>query len=152
MGEQQVAVYTEKIRFLAQHLREAPKEIKNRIKLITLVTKRRKLMDSLASRDLDKYLAIREKLKIRHVYRLESLIGRLPSYLWAIRWKKAAPGAKRLNKMKKSQRLYSKRVATMVRKGVTGYKLLDARKKARFWRYQAGTEEEVYFSLKGKDC
>lgn len=68
--EVQIAIATEKIRNMILHMREFRKDYRCRLKLTSLVCARRRMLDKLASRNLDSYMKIREELKIRHVYRI----------------------------------------------------------------------------------
>ena len=88
----QTAIATEKIRNMILHMREFRRDYKCRLKLVSLVCARRRMLDKLAARDLDSYMKIREELKIRHVYRIEALKHRLGAYVYlGIAWKVILP-------------------------------------------------------------
>lgn len=115
--EVQIAVKTEKIRNMVLHMRENTHDYTSRIRLVSLVASRRRLLDKLAWKDLDSYLKIRSELKIRHVYRMEALIGRLPEYKYGIQNRLSAPGRKVLNRLKKAKRRLTNRLANQLKKG-----------------------------------
>ena len=83
--EVQIAIATEKIRNMILHMREFRKDYRCRLKLTSLVCARRRMLDKLASKNLDSYMKIREELKIRHVYRIEALKNRLGAYMYPIK-------------------------------------------------------------------
>ena len=63
--EGQVALFTYRINSLSQHLRENKKDHSCRRSLLTLVGKRKRLLKYLASKDIQKYRDLIEKLGIR---------------------------------------------------------------------------------------
>ena len=63
--EGQVALFTFRINSLSQHLRENKKDHSCRRSLLTLVGKRKRLLKYLASKDIQKYRDLIEKLGIR---------------------------------------------------------------------------------------
>mmetsp|Transcript_28576 Transcript_28576/g.62346 ORF Transcript_28576/g.62346 Transcript_28576/m.62346 type:complete len:380 (+) Transcript_28576:65-1204(+) len=148
--EVQIAVATEKIRIMVLHLRENQKDFKCRLKLIQLVAMRRRMLDKLSWKDLDSYLKLREALKIRHVYRMEALIGRLPAYKFAIRDRKAAPGRKTLMRLKKTKRLLERRLATQTRQGRPTMTLNRTMSKIRGRRWSSSAYDDVSFMQAGK--
>jgi len=65
-SEVQVAVLTEDIKYLTEHLRANKRDHSTRRGLIAKVTKRRKLLDYMKRKDTSKYESIVTELKIRH--------------------------------------------------------------------------------------
>ena len=63
--EVQVALLTERINSLTEHLRNQPKDYSSRRGLLRLVGQRRNFMKYLKKRDIDLYGSISEKLQIR---------------------------------------------------------------------------------------
>lgn len=63
--EAQVALFTQKIQHLTEHLKENKKDLVTERSLVRLVGKRRKLLDYLKEKDIDRYRTIIKKLKIR---------------------------------------------------------------------------------------
>ena len=63
--EVQIAVLTERIKYLTEHLKEHKKDHHSRRGLLKLVGKRRGLLNYLASKDIERYRAIIAKLGIR---------------------------------------------------------------------------------------
>ncbi len=63
--EGQVALFTFRIKSLSDHLQSNHKDHSSRRTLLGLVGKRKRLLDYLAKRDIMKYRALIEKLKIR---------------------------------------------------------------------------------------
>ena len=63
--EAQVALFTYRIKSLSDHLRENKKDHSCRKALLTLVGKRRRLLNYLASKDINAYRELIEKLGIR---------------------------------------------------------------------------------------
>jgi len=63
--EVQVALLTERINSLTEHLRNQPKDYSSRRGLLRLVGQRRNFMNYLKKRDVDMYGSISEKLQIR---------------------------------------------------------------------------------------
>ncbi len=63
--EVQVAILTERINHLTEHLKVHQKDHHSRRGLLTMVGKRRGLLDYLTKIDIERYRAIIEKLNIR---------------------------------------------------------------------------------------
>ena len=63
--EVQVAILTARIQQLTEHLREHPHDFHSRRGLLKMVGKRRKMLDCLAKKDVNRYRAIIAKLGIR---------------------------------------------------------------------------------------
>ncbi len=61
----QVAVMTERIAQLTEHLREHPKDHNSRRGLLKLVAKRRKLLDYVMGKSVDRYRNLIEALNLR---------------------------------------------------------------------------------------
>ena len=61
----QVAILTERIRQLTEHLKQHPKDDHSRLGMYKMVGKRRRLLDYLAKKDIERYRAIIAKLGIR---------------------------------------------------------------------------------------
>ena len=64
-SEIQIALLTERINELTEHLKVHKKDNHSRRGLLQMVGKRRNLLNYLAKKDLDKYREITEKLNIR---------------------------------------------------------------------------------------
>ena len=63
--EVQVAILTERIRQLTEHLKVHPNDKHSRLGMYKMVGKRRRLLDYLAKKDIERYRAIIAKLNIR---------------------------------------------------------------------------------------
>lgn len=63
--EVQVALLTEKIKRLANHLKTHKKDFHSRKGLLAMVGKRRRLLNYLSKRDSDRYRKIINKLKLK---------------------------------------------------------------------------------------
>ena len=63
--EVQIAVLTERIRELTEHMKKNPKDFHSNRGLLKMVGKRRGLLDYLKETDIDKYRALIEQLGIR---------------------------------------------------------------------------------------
>jgi len=63
--EVQIAILTEKIKKLSDHLREHKKDHSSRRGLLKMVGRRRKLLNYLKEKDYDKYLQLIESLNLR---------------------------------------------------------------------------------------
>jgi small subunit ribosomal protein S15 len=63
--EVQIALFTERINNLTEHLKVHSKDHSTRLGLLKLVGKRRSLLDYLKRVDIERYRAIIEKLNIR---------------------------------------------------------------------------------------
>lgn len=61
----QVAILTERINYLVEHLKEHKKDHHTRRGLLILVNRRKKLLKYLLSKDYDKYLKLCKKLKLK---------------------------------------------------------------------------------------
>ena len=64
-SEGQVALFTYRIKHLTEHLKQNKKDHKTERSLILLVGKRRKLLDYLKHKDIERYRAIVKKLGLR---------------------------------------------------------------------------------------
>ena len=63
--EAQIAIFTERIRNITNHLKQNKKDHSGRRGLVILVSKRRRLLDYLRKTNFDSYKNILEQLKIR---------------------------------------------------------------------------------------
>lgn len=63
--EAQIALFTEKIDHLSKHLKENQKDFNTEKSLVTVVGKRRKLLDYLKAKDIVKYRELIKELSIR---------------------------------------------------------------------------------------
>lgn len=63
--EAQVALFTKRIAYLTEHLKLNKKDNSSRRGLLKLVGKRRRLLDYLAKKDINRYRAIIKELGIR---------------------------------------------------------------------------------------
>ena len=63
--EVQIAVLSERIKYLTEHLKEHKKDHHSRRGLLKMVSRRRKLLDYLKGRDLAAYKALIEALNLR---------------------------------------------------------------------------------------
>ena len=63
--EVQIAVLTERIKYLTEHLKEHKKDHHSRRGLLKMVGNRRNLLSYLTKKDINRYRAIIEKLGIR---------------------------------------------------------------------------------------
>jgi small subunit ribosomal protein S15 len=63
--EGQVALFTYRIQSLSDHLKDNKKDHSSRRALLALVGKRKRLLNYLASKDINRYREIIEKLNIR---------------------------------------------------------------------------------------
>ena len=64
-SEVQIAVLTERIKYLTEHLKEHKKDHHSRRGLLKMVGKRRNLLAYLKSKDVERYRALIEKLGLR---------------------------------------------------------------------------------------
>ncbi len=64
-AEGQIAMFTQRITFLTDHLQRAKKDFSTQRSLIGLVGKRRRLLDYLQKIDIERYRKIIGELKIR---------------------------------------------------------------------------------------
>ena len=63
--EVQIAILTERIRQLTEHLKQHPNDDHSRLGMYKMVGKRRRLLDYLIKTDIERYRAIIAKLGIR---------------------------------------------------------------------------------------
>jgi len=63
--EVQVALLTERIRYLTEHFKDHKKDNHSRRGLLKLVGQRRRLLDYLAKKDIERYRSIIKELGIR---------------------------------------------------------------------------------------
>ena len=63
--EVQVAILTERIKQLTEHLKQHPNDDHSRLCMYKMVGKRRRLLDYLAKKDIERYRACIAKLGIR---------------------------------------------------------------------------------------
>ena len=63
--EAQIAMFTERIAHITGHLKDNKKDFSSTKALVTLVGKRRRLLNYLAHKDLNGYRALIEKLNLR---------------------------------------------------------------------------------------
>lgn len=63
--EVQVAILTERIREITEHLKKFKKDLHSRTGLLRLVGRRRRLLNYLMKKDMKKYKAMVEKLGLR---------------------------------------------------------------------------------------
>jgi len=63
--EVQVAIFTERISRLTEHLKDNPKDHSSRRGLLKLVGKRRRLLSYLSAADIERYRAVIQDLGIR---------------------------------------------------------------------------------------
>ena len=63
--EGQIALFSSRINHLSNHLKTNNKDFNTERALVSLVGKRRNLLDYLKSKDIEKYRSIIKKLKIR---------------------------------------------------------------------------------------
>ena len=64
-SEVQVALLTDRISYLTEHFKVHPKDHHSRRGLLRMVSRRRKLLDYLKSRNTDSYRSLIEKLGLR---------------------------------------------------------------------------------------
>jgi small subunit ribosomal protein S15 len=64
-AEVQIGIFTERINYLTEHLSNHKKDRHSRVGLLRLVGKRRRLLDYLISKDINRYRQIIAKLNIR---------------------------------------------------------------------------------------
>ena len=65
-AEVQIALLTERINTLTEHLQKNNKDRSSRRGLLIMVGQRRRLLDYLHSTDTSRYQAVTKKLKLRH--------------------------------------------------------------------------------------
>ena len=64
-AEVQIAIFSRRIKALTEHLKQHPKDHATRRGLLKLVGKRRKLLDYLTAKDIERYRTIIQQLGIR---------------------------------------------------------------------------------------
>ncbi len=64
-SEGQIALFTERINHLTAHLKTNKKDYSTQRALLKLVGKRRRLLDYLKERDIERYRSILKELKLR---------------------------------------------------------------------------------------
>ncbi len=64
-AEGQIALFTFRVKHLTEHLKENKKDLASQRALVRLVGKRRKMLDYLKQKDIERYRAIIAKLGIR---------------------------------------------------------------------------------------
>ena len=64
--EVQIALLTERVKLLTEHLKLHPKDFASRRGLLMMVSRRAKLLRFLAMRDVVRYRAIVKRLDLRH--------------------------------------------------------------------------------------
>ncbi|MGI6604198.1 MAG: 30S ribosomal protein S15 [Firmicutes bacterium] len=64
--EVQIAILTERINYLTEHLKEHKKDHHSRRGLLKMVGRRRGLLNYLKSKDIERYRSLVEKLGLRH--------------------------------------------------------------------------------------
>ncbi len=63
--EVQIAIFTERIQRLTDHMKEHPKDFSTRRGLLKLVGKRRRLLNYLENKEIERYRAIIDDLGLR---------------------------------------------------------------------------------------
>lgn len=63
--ESQIALFTYRINHLTEHLKKNKKDVGSRVGLLRLVGKRRRLLDYLRRKEIERYRAIIKELGIR---------------------------------------------------------------------------------------
>ena len=64
-AEAQIALFTERILHLSEHVKQNKKDRFTQRSLVSLVGQRRKMLDYLKERDIERYRAILQKLNLR---------------------------------------------------------------------------------------
>jgi len=64
-AEVQIAILTERINILGEHFKQHQKDFNSRRGLLSLVGRRRRLLDYLKKKDIKKYEEVLEKLNLR---------------------------------------------------------------------------------------
>jgi small subunit ribosomal protein S15 len=64
-AEGQIALFTYRVKHLTEHLKINKKDLVTRRSLVLMVGKRRKLLDYLKKKDIERYRSIIKKLSIR---------------------------------------------------------------------------------------
>lgn len=65
LSEVQIALYTQRISHLTEHLKVHKKDFNTKRSLISLVGKRKRLLDYLKNRDINRYRSIISELDLR---------------------------------------------------------------------------------------
>jgi small subunit ribosomal protein S15 len=65
LAESQIALFTKRINHLTEHLKNSKKDFSTQRALLGLVGKRRRILDYLKSRDIERYRAILKELNLR---------------------------------------------------------------------------------------
>lgn len=65
LSEGQIALFTARIKHLTEHLKANKRDLFTQRSLVRLVSKRRRLLDYLKQKDIERYRAIIKKLGIR---------------------------------------------------------------------------------------
>ncbi len=63
--EAQIALFTYRITKLTEHLKAHPRDFSTRLSLVKMVGKRRRLLDYLAGKDIERYRSVIKSLGIR---------------------------------------------------------------------------------------
>jgi small subunit ribosomal protein S15 len=64
-AESQIALFTERINHLTEHLKVGKKDFSTQRALLSLVGKRRRILDYLKNRDIERYRSIIKELNLR---------------------------------------------------------------------------------------
>ena len=64
-AESQIALFTNRINHLTEHLKISKKDFSTQRALLTLVGKRRRILDYLRTRDINRYRSILKELNLR---------------------------------------------------------------------------------------
>ena len=64
-AEVQIAILTERIKYMTEHFREHKKDPHSRRGLLKMVSRRRRMLDYLMSKDVGRYKTVIERLEIR---------------------------------------------------------------------------------------
>ena len=65
ISESQIALFTYRINHLTEHLKKSKKDFSTQRALLKLVGKRRRLLDYLRDRDIERYRSILKELNLR---------------------------------------------------------------------------------------
>lgn len=65
VSESQIALFTYRINHLTEHLKKSKKDFSTQRALLRLVGKRRRLLDYLRKRDIERYRSILKELNLR---------------------------------------------------------------------------------------
>jgi small subunit ribosomal protein S15 len=147
-----IAKLTEVIRALTIHCRENYKDFPTRRRLIMRVADRRRLLDTLSWTDVEGYLKIREALKIRHTYRPEALINRIRSLRYPYRNRMLHPGKKTLARLKKRDRLFTRRLSRQLAAGADQETIWRTRQKNKNQRWASMPHDHVRMFMAGRQA